>query len=39
LVGWMILVPPPGEDESPPRLPGERGGKAFGIDSVMLRGW
>jgi hypothetical protein len=39
LVGWMILLPLPGADGVPPRLPPERGGKAFGIDSVMLRGW
>jgi hypothetical protein len=34
----MILLPLPGEDDAPSRLPGERG-RAFGIDSVMLRGW
>jgi hypothetical protein len=41
LVGWMILLPLPGADAAPPRfpLPLERGGRAFGIDSVMLRGW
>ena len=39
LVGWMILLPLPGEADAPPRLPPERGGSAFGINSVMLRGW
>jgi hypothetical protein len=37
----MILLPLPGADAAPPRfpLPLERGGSAFGIDSVILRGW
>ena len=35
LVGWMILLPLPGEADSP-RLPLR--GSAFGIDSVMLFG-
>jgi len=40
LVGWMILLPLPGEGSAPPRsAPRERGGRAFGIDSVMLFGW
>jgi hypothetical protein len=35
----MILLPL-GEDAAPPRLVApERGGNAFGIDSVMLFGW
>jgi len=39
LVGWMILLPLPGGVDAPLRLPGERGGIALGIDSVMLFGW
>jgi hypothetical protein len=40
LVGWMILLPLPGEADAPPRPPPPlRGGRAFGIDSVMLFGW
>ena len=41
LVGWMILLPLPAGDDAPPRFPAPplRGGRAFGIDSVMLRGW